>query len=353
VSFDFIIVIFFAVLGLLAHVATRKRWLEWILRAIIFISFLLDLLSIIEDRLGMLDRGSYQGLSPWATNVLIAMSLTTLLTLFIHFRRLVSSVLTSIDFLVSGQIYFWLSKKVVPFNEFFASQRIFIPTSIPHMVALFIYIVTAAFLFSGTEPSSFEMPAIPLAVPLPLGQLFSYNGIGLVLLSFCGVGIFVARSPKIAMQRLAWTIPSTKQVGIGIGLIVFSFTYDALWSILTHNLGGQDLASKLAAYNAGTFAVAGGMVPSVILALATALCAGIGEETLIRGALQPTFGILPAAILHGMLHGQFAHAPIFILQVALWSTCMGIVKRYTNTTTTIIGHAGFNFVTTFLFAFNP
>jgi len=53
------------------------------------------------------------------------------------------------------------------------------------------------------------------------------------------------------------------------------------------------------------------------------------------------------------LHAQFANAPMLILQVSLWSCCMGIVKRFTNTTTTIIGHAGFNFVTTFLFAFNP
>jgi hypothetical protein len=32
---------------------------------------------------------------------------------------------------------------------------------------------------------------------------------------------------------------------------------------------------------------------------------------------------------------------------------MGLVRRFTNTTTTIIGHAGYNFVTTFLFSFNP
>ncbi len=345
-SNEFIVVIFIAILGLLAHVAVRKRWLAWLLRTIIVISFLLDLLSLLS-------RTPELVLTPWATNVLTVMSLTTLLTLFIYFRRLVSLALTAIDSIVSLQIFLWLPKRTTSFKEFFASRRIFVPESIPHMVALFLYTLAAGYLFSDTQPSSFEMPAIPLAIPLPLGQLFSYNGFGLVLLSFCGVGIFVARPPKVALERLAWKIPTTKQVGIGIALIAFSFTYDALWSLLTHNLSGQDLASKLAAYNAGTFAVAGGMVPSVILALATALCAGIGEETLVRGTLQPAFGILPAAILHGMLHGQFAHAPIFIVQVTLWSACMGIVKRYTNTTTTIIGHAGFNFITTFLFAFNP
>jgi uncharacterized protein len=172
-------------------------------------------------------------------------------------------------------------------------------------------------------------------------------------LSFCGIGIFVTRSYKEAFVRLGWVKPTNKQIGIGIAVIVGSFLYDYLWSLLTHNLPGQDLATKLSYYNSGTFTANGGFVPSAILALATALCAGIGEETLIRGALQPVFGIVPAAILHGMLHGQFAHAPIFIVQVSIWSIMMGLVKRYTNTTTTIIGHAGFNLITTFLFAFNP
>ncbi|PWU02458.1 MAG: hypothetical protein C5B53_01610 [Candidatus Melainabacteria bacterium] len=194
---------------------------------------------------------------------------------------------------------------------------------------------------------------MPIPLPLPISQLFSYNGLGLILLSFCGIGIYVSRAPKEALTRLGWVKPTWPQVGIGLAIIVFSFVYDALWAIYTHQLSGQDLASKLSAYNAGTFSTPGGFAPSVVLALATALCAGIGEETLVRGALQPVLGILPAAFLHGMLHGQFAHAPIFILQVALWSTCIGIVRRYTNTTTTIIGHAGFNFVTTFLFSFNP
>jgi len=220
-------------------------------------------------------------------------------------------------------------------------------------MALFIYISTAAYLLICIDPETFKMPYMPLPIPLILGQLLSYNGLGLIILSFCGVGIYVSRNYKEALARLGLVKPSKIQIGIGIALIIGSFAYDALWALLTHNLSGQDLATKLSYYNSGTFTTTSGFIPSVILALATALCAGIGEETLIRGALQPVFGILPAAILHGMLHGQFAHAPIFIVQVAIWSTLMGLARRYTNTTTTIIGHAGFNFITTFLFSFNP
>src|SRR5262249_19733470 len=130
-----------------------------------------------------------------------------------------------------------------------------------------------------------------------------------------------------------------------------SFAYDYIWSLFTQQSG---LGGMLTGYNSGTFATGSGALGgATMLALATGLCAGIGEETLVRGALQPVFGILPAALLHGLLHGQFTHAPIFIIQVAGWSALMGVIRRHTNTSTTIIGHVGYNFLLTFLFAFNP
>jgi membrane protease YdiL (CAAX protease family) len=115
------------------------------------------------------------------------------------------------------------------------------------------------------------------------------------------------------------------------------------------------LGTKLNLYNSGTFVTGGSgdAGESMVLSLATAFCAGIGEETLMRGAVTPALGIVPAGILHGMLHEQFADSPVFIIQVAIWSCLFGILRKYTNTTTTIIGHAGFNLISTFLFAFNP
>ncbi|MFX4593092.1 hypothetical protein ABTB06_20055, partial [Acinetobacter baumannii] len=83
----------------------------------------------------------------------------------------------------------------------------------------------------------------------------------------------------VFIERLALKKITAAQLGIGLGLIVFSFVYDLLWSLFTHNASG-DLASKLTNYNAGTFGVVGGLTPSVILALMTAVCAGMGEETL-------------------------------------------------------------------------
>jgi hypothetical protein len=344
--FDFLLILILAILGFLSHVAKKHRWLEIVLRGFIVLIVLLEGFSVFSTSAELF-------FNPWVSSVLGTAAVASIVILFIHFRRGLSWAFTLLNLFVTGQIFLPLIRKKLKPLEYFSQNKIFVPSSIPHLVSSFIYISTVAYLLICIDPEGFKMPFMPLPIPLVLAQLLSYNGLGLIILSFCGIGIYISRNYKEALARLALVKPTKAQIGIGIALIIISFTYDALWAVYTHKLGGQDLATKLSFYNSGTFAVAGGFVPSVILALATALCAGIGEETLIRGALQPVFGILPAAILHGMLHGQFAHAPIFILQVAIWSTFMGLVKRYTNTTTTIIGHAGFNFVTTFLFSFNP
>lgn len=343
-SFDVILILICSILGLMAHGSRKLPWLATLLRIVIFGFFMSWASTACSGEI----LGNQ---SAWQLGVTKLLAAFTLGLLFINVRKCLSVVFSVTENIVSGQAFLALYRKADAAKAFL-SERIFVPTSIPHMVAFFIYVNAVAFMLNGIDPNSGKMPMLPIPLPVPMDQLFTYNGFGLVLVSVCGVGILVARKPREVASRLAWAKPTWAQVGIGIGLILFAFSYDYVWSLFTHQMQG-DLGGKLANYNAGTFTAGGGFGSSIILALAVALCAGIGEETLIRGALQPAFGILPAAILHGLLHGQFSHAPLFMVQVAGWSTAMGIVKRYTNTTTTIIGHAGFNLATTFLFAFNP
>jgi hypothetical protein len=333
-------------------VVTRKPALEWFLRVVISFWFLgLALFYWISS--SGLSPGDFSAPDPWVLQVTFVTCALTGLGLLKGFRTILSYALSAVDCVFDIKLLKATMKSWAAFKPAFAADRVFIPSSIPHMVGLFLYVQTMFYLLSQMSPKpDFQMPGMPLPMPLPLDQLFSYNGLGLVMLAFCGSGIFVTRSFKEVLSRLALVKPTPPQIMIGLGLVFMSFMYDFVWSLYTH---GQHLGldSKLAGYNGGTFTASGGFTGALILALATAIFAGVGEETLIRGALQPVFGLVPAAILHGVLHAQFQHAPIFIVQVAGWSILMGIAKRYTNTSTTIIGHAGFNFVTTFLFAYNP
>ncbi|MBI2810930.1 MAG: CPBP family intramembrane metalloprotease [Candidatus Melainabacteria bacterium] len=331
---------------------TRKPGIEYFLRITIFLWFIgLSIYYYISSS-GLAPTELITP-DPWVMQVTFVTCALTGLGLVKGFRTILSYVLSAVDCVFDVKLLKAAAKNWTSVKPIFAADRVFVPSSIPHMVGLFIYVQTMFYLLAAMAPKTdFQMPGMPIPLPLPLDQLFSYNGLGLVMLAFCGCGILVTRQFKEVMQRLALVQPTAPQIMLGLGLVFMSFMYDYVWSLYTH---GQHLGLdiKLEGYNGGTFTAGGGFTGAIVLALATAIFAGVGEETLIRGALQPVFGLVPAAILHGVLHAQFQHAPIFIVQVAGWSILMGIAKRYTNTTTTIIGHAGFNFVTSFLFAFNP
>lgn len=327
----------------MAHGARKRKWLEWFVRIVIGFFFALEL------NMALFAQEIYV---PWANKVIFAMALSTGFILVLPMRRIYSQILTFIDGITSLRVLTGPIRHHMGVLKSIFDKRLFNPLSIPHMVGLFCFITTFGYFTQVVNPGTLDFPSLPFALPVSIAVLFSYNGLGLVIVSLCGVGIFITRDWKSAFKRLGWEKPSMAQVGIGLGLVGFSFAYDLVWSLYTHGLD-QDLATKLSAYNSGTFLSSDNFGIAVMMALATAIFAGVGEETLIRGALQPVVGILPAALLHGVLHAQFAHAPIFIIQVALWSVAMGLVRRCTNTTTTIIGHAGFNFVTTFLYVFNP
>ncbi|MCA9805201.1 MAG: CPBP family intramembrane metalloprotease [Cyanobacteria bacterium HKST-UBA02] len=341
---DFILILGCSILALMGHGARKRKWLEWFVRIIIGFFVLLEL------NMALFGQDFSQ---PWIGKVTMVMALASLIILVLPMRKLISALFTFLDGITSLRAITGPVRHHMSVINSIIDKKVFIPESIPHMVGLFCFITTFGWFLQVVNPASMDFPSLPFAVPISVETLFSYNGLGLVFVSFCGIGVLVSRNWKECLDRLGWKKPSMAHVGIGIGLIGFSFAYDLIWSLYTHGLTDQDLATKLSAYNSGTFAVSDNFGIAVMMGLATAIFAGVGEETLIRGALQPVVGILPAAILHGVLHAQFSHAPIFIVQVAIWSMCMGIVRRFTNTTTTIIGHAGFNFVTTFLFVFNP
>jgi hypothetical protein len=350
-SADFLILLGLCILALVAHGAAFFPWLGWLVRVVITVVLLGEVTALWA---GLASGPAYN----WECASIAWLAFGTVLVLFKPGRSAFSLVLTALDLVASGQ---WAAKNHLSLGERFNANKVFVSNSIPHMSGLWVYLTALWFLLGSIRASNFSLPQIPIPTPVAIDQLFVYNGLGLVLLAACSIGIFVSRSPGLALKRLGIVKPTGSQVLIGIGILAGSLIYDYLWSLLTHQLPGN-LAGKLTHYNAGTFAAGGGGIAgagggaalqgSIVLALATGLCAGIGEESLIRGALQPVFGIIPAGVIHGLAHGQFIQTPMFIVQVALWSVLLGVVRRYTNTTTTMIGHVLYNFVLTFLFAYN-
>jgi uncharacterized protein len=74
-----------------------------------------------------------------------------------------------------------------------------------------------------------------------------------------------------------------------------------------------------------------------------ALAAGVGEELLFRGALQPVFGLGFTAVLFAIAHVQYGLTPISLV-VLIIGVALGYIRQRTNTTVAIFVHFGYNFI---------
>src|SRR5262249_41705284 len=86
-------------------------------------------------------------------------------------------------------------------------------------------------------------------------------------------------------------------------------------------------------------------------AIVLGITAGLGEELIFRGALQPRLGILISnlffASAHALQYNWDGVVGVFIIGMVL-----GLVRKYTNTTTSAIVHGTFDFGLLFLESLN-
>ena len=173
------------------------------------------------------------------------------------------------------------------------------------------------------------------------------NELPLLVVAIVGIGVGIRRNPRQALARLGYGSISVRQLGV-ISLfvvvwIVLGFVNDELFRYLQPDIYNQ------VGSNTEKLFVPQDLHPlaAVLFALVLAFSAGIGEETLFRGALQPVFGIALTSVLFASMHKQYgpsvALAYIFLLSVAL-----GVLRRRLNTTASLLAHASYDFLLTIL-----
>lgn len=90
--------------------------------------------------------------------------------------------------------------------------------------------------------------------------------------------------------------------------------------------------------------VAGLPVMAAVVAVA-----GVGEEFLFRGGLQPSVGVVPAALLFGMAHGIWNLRDLwaYVLSAALAGVAFGGIYAHTGLLwSAVLAHAGHNLTVT-------
>jgi len=223
----------------------------------------------------------------------------------------------------------------VPFRRFLAGFLPLDSQSTVHMTALVLagYLVgnTAVTLSQNYLEQLSELDLVVSTAEIVLQQA------AFVTLAFIGSGLFTRRSLNQVNQRLGLLLPTGQQLLVAVGaiilLLLIQATIGGMWAFFD-----PQQAQELGSINESLLTDFDTVGEWLVLALA----AGIGEEILFRGALQPVFGLPLTALLFAVVHVQYGLTPITVA-VFLLAVVLGLVRRHTNTTVAILVHFGYNF----------
>ena len=169
------------------------------------------------------------------------------------------------------------------------------------------------------------------------------SGIPFVIFALAGVGLLIRRRGPGTWQRLGLRRPTWKQIlaaiAIAVALLGFDFLVSWVWQGI--DPAGYDLLEQVNENLFGGLATVGG-------AIALGLSAGISEELLFRGAIQPRLGLLLATLLFTIGHLQYG-LTLATLQVFVNGLVFGLMRKRTGSVVVcMISHATYNMVGTLL-----
>ena len=210
------------------------------------------------------------------------------------------------------------------------------PASVVHAAAL----VFAVYLL-GSVPIQLAMLGGSLDPLTNMGSLLDISalwqqGAAFIIMGLFGVGLWLRRSPDDVTERLGLHMPTARQWGLVIGLAVLFVLLDQglTWAWAMLDPVGFERVGRV------SNALFGGLI-SPVGAFTIGLSAGLGEELIFRGALQPRFGLIFTSFLFAIIHVQYGLSPA-VLQVFLLGLVLGIVRQRGNLTMSIALHTLYN-----------
>jgi uncharacterized protein len=157
-----------------------------------------------------------------------------------------------------------------------------------------------------------------------------------LLAAALGVGLFIRRGPAATIDRLGFVRPTGWQIILGLGAAFVFFAFGSGMDALGH-IVSPGTAQKVEAANQHLFGQLGNPIGIATIALSAGIC----EEALFRGAMQPRLGILWTAIVFTTVHTQYGLS-IDAVAVLVLAIGLGLVRRVANTTTSTVCHVVYN-----------
>jgi membrane protease YdiL (CAAX protease family) len=188
-----------------------------------------------------------------------------------------------------------------------------------------LQLITFAFLNAATNQS-----------PAPgIGDLIAQD-VSLLIIAVAGVGLFTRRNLSETVSRLGLVVPAWWHVVLALASAGIFFAFITAMDWLSHALT-PGVAQQVDTSVQHMFGGLANPVGIVALALLPGLC----EDILFRGALQPRLGLIPPALLFTSLHTQYG-VSLILLAVLVIAIGLGLIRKYTNTTTSATCHIAYN-----------
>ncbi|HID51324.1 MAG TPA: CPBP family intramembrane metalloprotease [Anaerolineae bacterium] len=169
--------------------------------------------------------------------------------------------------------------------------------------------------------------------------VFALQELAFFALALLGVGLFIRRTPAQVNERLGLGGVRVRWLVTAVGWILLLIVVQALAGALWRAINPEQTA-VVESLNDLLYENIDSVWGWVILALA----AGLGEETLFRGALQPVFGKWATALFFALIHVQYGLLTPATLALFIIGLSLGFIRERYNTTMAIIVHAGYNLI---------
>jgi membrane protease YdiL (CAAX protease family) len=233
-----------------------------------------------------------------------------------------------------------------PFREALARVTPLDPDSAIDMTGLSIVLgVLGLFIGNSLAPMAGEPPELIPSVGI-LELLV--QAAAFLAIAYIAVGLPYWRDLRAATERLGIVIPDPRTIGIAIGATFACFLVAAIAGLASQQLDptlGESLDEVVNQMTAE--------LQNPLGAFVIGASAGIGEEAIFRGALQPRFGIVIPSLLFMMLHGPQYGFNLALLGLFGVSIILGLLRMHVNTTAAMITHALFNAVQVLALSFMP
>lgn len=215
-----------------------------------------------------------------------------------------------------------------------------------HACALSLTLGSAVALFgqlcaTGGRPIMLGLLAGESQSPAGMGAAAQIgSAVWMVAGAALACGYPLVRDWRETLARLGLVKPTRNQVLLALGLAVVMVGFGLL---LDQTIGRVWEFMRWPTTDQKTFEKVLAPLLTPMGAVVIGVTAGVGEEAVIRGALQPRLGILLPNLFFTCLH-----APQYgfdgLLSVFIVGMLLGVVRNRTNTTTSCILHGTYDFI---------